>query len=125
MSRKLTAVKKGHDLHDCLLAFTSNMLRVAGSLPEDRVGGHLSEQILRSATAAYFRHGESEGASTSALFVEKWRSCLEQLRLCRRALQLVEKAGLPCDGEAIRQGLRDVDYLIRVFWSSIKTLETK
>jgi hypothetical protein len=49
--------KRSPDLRDRLLTFTSNMLGISASLPEDRAGGHLSEMLLRSATAMYFRHG--------------------------------------------------------------------
>jgi len=124
-NKKLGAVKKGWDISDRLLAFTSSMLGLAGSLPEDRVGGHLSEQILRSATGAYFRHGEAEGASSSSIFVDKFKACLAELRVSRRALQLIEKSQIPCDGQSVRMGLEEVENLIRIFWSSIRTLESK
>jgi hypothetical protein len=50
---------------------------------------------------------------------------LTELRISRRALQLLEKAGLPCDGQAVRTALEEVDILIRIFFSSIRTLENK
>ena len=113
------------DLSDRLLAFTSNMLGLAGSLPEDRVGGHLSEMLLSSATASYFRHGEAEGSNSAKAFADKFRECLAQLRITRRALYLLQGSGIPCDGEAIRQGVEDADILIRIFFSSVRTLESK
>jgi len=112
-------------LSDRLLSFTSNLLGLAGSLPEDRAAGHLAEELLRSGTAAYFRHGEAEGSPSAKEFAEKFRACLAELRVSRRALQLLVKAGLPCDGQAVRKALEEVDILIRIFFSSIRTLENK
>lgn len=117
--------QRSPDLKDRLLGFTSNMLGLAGSLPDDRAGSHLSEMLLRSSTASYFRHGEAEGSPSAKEFTEKFRACLAELRVTRRALELLEGAGIPCDGLAVRQGLEDVDILIRIFFSSIRTLESK
>ena len=101
------------------------MLGLSASLPEDRVGGHLAEQLLRTATAVYFRHGEAEGCPSVAGFADKFRECLIELRMARRALQLLVKAGIPCDGQAVRTLLEEVDILVRIFFSSIRTLENK
>jgi hypothetical protein len=117
--------KRSPDLRDRLLTFTSDMLGLAGSLPDDRAGGHLSEMLLRSATAGYFRHGEAEGSPSAKEFTEKFRACLTELRVTRRALELLEASGIPCNGLAVRQGLEDVDILIRIFFSSLRTLEAK
>jgi len=32
---------------------------------------------------------------------------------------------VPCDGQAVRTALEEVDILIRIFFSSIRTLENK
>lgn len=116
---------RGSDVSDRLLAFTSGMLGLSASLPEDRAGGHLAEQLLRTATAAYFRHGEAEGSPSAQAFCEKFRAALIELRTARRALQLLEKAGLPCDGQAVRSLLEEVDILVRIFFTSIRTLESR
>ena len=106
-----------------LLAFTSGMIGLSASLPTDRAGSHLAEQLLRTSTAAYFRHGEAEGSPSAKDFTGKFRECLVELRTARRALQLLDKTSLPCDGQAVRTLLEDVDLLIRIFFSSIRTLE--
>ena len=85
----------------------------------------MAEQLLRTATAAYFRHGEAEGSASAKAFADKFRECLIELRTARRALQLLAKAGLPCDGVAVRSLLEDADILVRIFFSSIRTLEAK
>ena len=123
MSKKTTP--KHSDVTDRLMTFTSGMLGLAGSLPDDRAGGCLAEQLLRTATAAYLRHGEAEGSYSAKDFADKFRACLAELRIARRVLQLLEKAGLPCDGQQVRNLLEEVDILIRIFFSSIRTLESK
>jgi len=111
------------DLSDRLMGFTANMLGLAGSLPEDRAGGFLSEKLLQSATGGYFSHGDAEGSPSAKVFCDKFRDCLAHLRASRKALYLLEKSGIPCDGQAVRTGLEEVDILIRIFFSSIRTLE--
>ena len=120
-----TPERRGSDVSDRLLAHTSNCIGLAASLPEDRAGSHLADQLLRTATEAYFRHGEAEGSNSAKAFADKFREALLALRTNRRALQLLERAGLPCDGQAVRTGLEEVDILIRIFFSSIRTLEEK
>ena len=115
--------QRAPDLSDRLLEFTANILGLAGSLPEDRAGGFLSEKLLQTATAGYFSHGEAEGSPSAKVFCDKFRVCLAELRLSRRALYLLEKSGIPCDGQAVRTALEEVDILIRIFFSSIRTLE--
>jgi len=37
----------------------------------------------------------------------------------------VEKVGFPCDGQTLRELLEETDLLIRIFFSSIRTLESR
>ena len=120
-----TPQRQGSDVSDRLLDHTANCLGLAGSLPDDRAGGHLADQLIRTATSAYLHHGEAEGSPSAKAFTEKFRECLVDLRTNRRVLQLLEKAGIPCDGLAVRTALEQVDILIRIFFSSIRTLEAK
>jgi hypothetical protein len=117
--------RRGSDVSDRLLAFTSYCMGIAGSLPDDRAGAHLADALLNTSVAAYFRHGEAEGSPSAKEFADKFRACLTELRKSRRALQLIEKAGLPCDGQAVRGALEEADILIRIFFSSIRTLENR
>lgn len=117
--------RRGSDVSDRLLAHTSNCIGLAASLPEDRAGSHLADQLLRTATEAYFRHGEAEGSASAKAFADKFREALIALRTNRRVLQLLQNVGLPCDGQAVRNGLEEVDILVRIFFSSIRTLENK
>lgn len=116
--------RQGPDLHDRLMGFTANMLSLAGTLPEDRAGSFLAEKLLVSATAGYFSHGEAEGSPSAKGFCDKFRDSLSHLRTSRKALRLLEKAGVPCDGQAVRTALEEVDILIRIFFSSVRTLES-
>ena len=116
---------KSTDVSDRLRDFVSDMLGLAGTLPEDRAGNTLADAILKHSVASYLRHGEAEASPSAKEFAQKFRECLIELRTLRRVLMLLEKAGLPCDGQAVRQGLEDCDILVRIFFSSIRTLENK
>ena len=116
---------KSTDVSDRLRDFVSDMLGLAGTLPDDRAGNTLADAILKHSVASYLRHGEAEGSPSAQAFADKFRAALAELRSARRALQLLEKAGLPCDGQAVRTALEEVDILVRIFFSSIRTLENR
>ena len=120
-----TTSPRSTDVSDRLRDFVSDMLGLAGQLPEDRAGNILADAILKHSVASYLRHGEAEGSPSAKEFAQKFRECLIELRTLRRVLLLLEKAGLPCDGQAVRQGLEDCDILVRIFFSSVRTLENK
>jgi hypothetical protein len=117
--------RKSPDLSDRLRSFTADMATLAASLPEDRAGARLADTILNQSLAAYYAHGQAEGSPSAKEFTEKFRETLEQLRLLRRTLYLLQVMALPCDGSAVTKGLEDADILVRIFFSSIRTLTNK
>jgi hypothetical protein len=117
--------RKSPDLSDRLRSFTADMTTLAASLPEDRAGARVADTILNQSLAAYYAHGQAEGSPSAKEFTEKFRETLEQLRLLRRTLYLLQVMALPCDGSAVTKGLEDADILVRIFFSSIRTLTSK
>jgi len=117
--------RKSPDLSDRLRSFTADMATLAASLPEDRAGARVADTILNQSLAAYYAHGLAEGSPSAKEFTEKWKETLEHLRLLRRTLNLLHAMALPCDGKAVVKGLEDADILIRVFFSSVRTLTNK
>jgi hypothetical protein len=85
----------------------------------------VADAILNQALAAYYAHGQAGGSPSAKEFTEKFRETLEQLRLLRRTLYLLQVMALPCDGSAVTKGLEDADILVRIFFSSIRTLTNK
>jgi four helix bundle protein len=111
------------DVSDRLRDFVSDMLGLAGTLPDDRAGNTLSDVILKHSVASYFRHAEAEGSPSAKDFANKFRECLGELRSLRKALTLLRGSGIVCSRLAIERGLEDCDILIRIFFSSVRTLE--
>lgn len=118
-----TTSPRSTDVSDRLRDFVSDMLGLAGQLPEDRAGNILADTLLKHAVASYFRHGEAEGSPLAKDFANKFRECLGELRSLRKALTLLHGSGIVCSRLAIEKGLEDCDILIRIFFSSVRTLE--
>ena len=118
-----TTDRRGPDLSDRLLTFTSEAIELANSLPTDRAGTMLATALLGTATQSYYAHGEAEGSPAAKDFAYKFRECLKHLRLTRRTLYLVQPFA---EGKKdVAKLLEDADILIRIFFSSIRTLESK
>lgn len=113
----------GPDLSDRLLAFTSEAIELANSLPTDRAGSMLASALLGTVTQSYYAHGEAEGSPSAKAFADQFRECLKHLRLTRRTLYLVQP--LAKGKKEVTKLLEDADILIRIFFSSIRTLESK
>ena len=118
-----TTDRRGPDLSDRLLTFTSEAIELANSLPTDRAGTMLATALLGTATQSYYAHGEAEGSHLAKDFADKFRECLKHLRLTRRTLYLVQPFAK--GKEDVAKLLEDVDILIRIFFSSVRTLEQK
>jgi hypothetical protein len=128
MKNKIEAIqpeRKSPDLSDRLRSFTADMATLAASLPEDRAGARVADTILDQSLAAYYAHGLAEGSPSAKEFTEKFKETLEHLRLLRRTLYLLQAMALPCDGKAVVRGLEDADILVRIFFSSVRTLTNK
>ena len=120
------------DVSDRLLTFVSGCLGLAGGLPDDKACNALADSLLKPSVASYFRHGEAEGSPTAKEFTEKFREVLKELRTTRRALKLIQsilKHHKAIQTEEINAGLysllEEADVLIRIFFSSVRTLENK
>ena len=115
--------RRGPDLSDRLLAFTSEAIKLANSLPTDRAGSMLASALLGTVTQSYYAHGEAEGSPSAKAFADQFRECLKHLRLTRRTLYLIQP--IADDKKDVFQLLEDADILIRIFFSSVRTLENK
>lgn len=118
-----TTDRRGPDLSDRLLTFTSEAIELANSLPTDRAGSMLASALLGTVTQSYYAHGEAEGSPSAKAFADQFRECLKHLRLTRRTLYLVQP--LAKGKKEVTKLLEDADILIRIFFSSIRTLESK
>ena len=68
------------DLEDRLITFASMAIAWTHSLPADRVGNHLGQQLLRSGTSPALNYGEALSAESRKDFIHKLKVVLKELR---------------------------------------------
>ncbi|MEN8163115.1 MAG: four helix bundle protein [Acidobacteriota bacterium] len=113
------------DLEDRLLEFSVRIVKVVEDLPNTRVGNHVSGQILRSGTSPFAHHGEAQGAESRKDFIHKLRIALKELRETKRWLRLIQVVPLIEPQTRLEELLEEVEELIKIFVTSIKTAEGK
>lgn len=114
---------KTMDVSDRLRKFSADCGELADSLPETRTGKRLADCILTHAFSAYLFHGKAEGSLSAKEFADRFRDVLEELRQLRRALYFLLVSPMPKDRERVDKLVEDCDILVRIFFSSIRTLE--
>jgi len=112
-----------YNLEERLLAFASAVIDLSEKLPPSRAGNHVAGQILRSGTAPYPNHGEAEAAESREDFIHKMKVCLKELRETRRWARLIERKEWANDDPPVRFVLNEVEELICIFFSSIRTAQ--
>ncbi len=114
-----------YDLDSRLLNFAVRIVRLVEKLPKTRAGNHIGGQLLRSGTSPLPNHGEAQGAESDADFRHKLSICLKELRETERWLQLVRGVPLCDDLNEVEAALCEVDELIRIFKTSVRTVEQR
>ncbi len=114
-----------YDLDERLLAFSVRIIRLTESLPRNRAGNHIGNQLLRSGTSPYPNHGEAQSAESTKDFIHKLRIVLKELRETERWLKLICRAGLIKPAERLDGIIKETDELIRIFVASIRTSRLK
>ena len=114
-----------YDLEERLLDYSVRIIKVVESLPNPRTGNHIAGQLLRSGTSPYPNHGEAQAAESAKDFIHKLSISLKELRETRRWLKLVQRLPLVAKPETLNDLLLETEELIRIFVTSIKTVEKK
>ncbi|HEX2627922.1 MAG TPA: four helix bundle protein [Chitinophagaceae bacterium] len=60
-----------YDLNERLIAFASNCIDVAESLPKTIAGLHIANQLVRSSSSPALNYGEAQGAESMRDFIHK------------------------------------------------------
>jgi four helix bundle protein len=118
-------IKQSYDLEERLLEYSVRIIRLVESLPNSRTGNHIAGQLLRSGTSPYPNHGEAQAAESSKDFIHKLSISLKELRETRRWLKLVQRIPLSAKPEILNDLLLETEELIKIFVTSIKTVEKK
>ena len=110
-------------LQDRLIEFAVRVLKVVESLPENRIGGHVGGQLLRSGTSPAPNYGEAQSAESRRDFIHKMKVALKELRETHVWLQIIQRKPL-CESTArLDPLLQECDELISIFVSSINTAQ--
>ena len=116
---------KKYDLENRLLEYSAEIIKLIEQLPNTRTGNHIAGQLLRSGTSPYPNHAEAQAAESRKDFIHKLKISLKELRESERWLKLIEKVSLSKNSVLISKLLKETDELIKIFVSSIKTIEKK
>ncbi len=133
--------KQTYDLEERLLDYSVRIIKIVEQLPNTRVGNHVAGQLLRSGTSPYPNHGEAQAAESPK---DEWTSNIErpssnvewktktrarislkELRETQRWLKLIQSVPLIKKPELLDDILQETEKLIKIFGTSIKTVEKK
>lgn len=115
--------RQEYDLEARLLDFSVRTIHLVDQLPNTRTGNHVAGQLLRSGTSPYPNHGEAQAAESRRDFIHKLRISLKELKEAQRWIHLIQKVPLIQPPERVDDLLQEVDELIKIFVTSIRTAE--
>jgi four helix bundle protein len=109
-----------YDLEDRLIDFAARCVKVAESLPNNRAGYHLCDQLTRSGTSPALNYGEAQAAESRKDFVHKMKISLKEFREAQICLKIIVKSGL-LELERLQSLIDEANELVAIFVTSIKT----
>ncbi len=109
------------ELENRLIDFAATIIIVASKFEKNYAGNHLAGQIIRSGTSPALNYGEAQSAESSKDFIHKMGICLKELRESFVCLKIIEKADLMKEKALLVSAKTEVNELISIFVSSIKT----
>ena len=109
------------DLEDRLIDFAVRIIRMVESLPNTKIGNHISGQLIRSGTSPAPNYGEAQSAESRADFIHKMRLALKELRETRIWLLMLVRADLIKPASKLDSLLEENSQLISIFVTSIGT----
>jgi four helix bundle protein len=115
-----TQTSRADALLDRLTTFAVRILNLSGQLPRTQQARHISNQILRSGTAAAANYGEARAAESRSDFVHKLRTVLKELNETAVWLQIVAKSSL-VRPEKISAIVAENEELCRIIGASVRT----
>ena len=107
-----------HQLEERLIEFSVLIIKIVNASPNDRVGNHLSSQLLRSGTAPALQYAEALGAESRKDFIHKLGILLKELRESLNCLKILSRIDyIQNDNPA----LKECNELISIFVKSVET----
>ena len=102
------------------ISFAAQIVRLCPKLHTTAEGRHISQQMLRSATATAANYGEARGAESRSDFIHKLRIVLKELNETAVWLELIQETSL-LSGEATDPVIAENHELCRIIAASIRT----
>ena len=113
---------KGDDIEERLIRFAVRILKVCDSLPKTPAGKHVSDQLLRSGTAAAPNYAEGRSGESKRDFAHKLRIALKELNEARVWLKMIIEAEM-LSADLLQDLSRECDELCRILHASIQTVQ--
>ena len=82
--------ERKYDLEDRFVKFAGDVILFAKELPNDKAGGHLGGQIIRSSSSTALNFGEAQGTNTLKDKINKLSIVLKELKETRVALKILD-----------------------------------
>ncbi len=115
---------RASDLEDRLVRFGASICRCINRLPRSKIGVHIENQLLRSATSPAANYAEAQAGESHRDFAHKLKLCLKELRESLVWLKLIEELNLLRD-ERFQKTLTEADELVALFVVSVRTAERR
>lgn len=108
------------DIEERFLSTVGKILRATRSMTPSGPESYVVEQLVRSATTAYAVHGERGTLD----FLQQLKDCCQNLWEARRWLLIAQRAEFTPAG-SLSELIEETDILMRIYFSSIRTVEGK
>jgi len=113
--------KYKYDIENQLISFSVQIILVCGSINQSFATEHLAKELIRSTTLAALNYGEAQSAQSPRDFLHKMRLCLKELRESLVNLKIQKGANLIKDLNKLDDLIVEINQLIAIFVTSIKT----
>jgi four helix bundle protein len=114
---------KRFDLEERLISFSTLIIKIVNKMPTDKVGGHLSGQLVRSGTSVSLNYGEAQSGESRRDFIHKIKIVLKELRETFVCLKLIKRSHLLKDETKLDKAIDENDQLIAIFVKSVETAQ--
>ena len=114
---------KRFDLEERLISFSTLIIEIVNKIPTDKVGGHLSGQLVRSGTSVSLNYGEAQSGESRKDFIHKIKIVLKELRETFICLELIKRSHLLKDEIGLDKALNENNELISIFVKSVETAQ--
>ena len=114
------ATAKANALESRLITFAAAILSVSAKLPRTPQARHISNQILRSGTAAAANYGEARGAESRSDFIHKMGIVLKELNETVIWLEVIAKTQLLPNAEIVAV-ISENRELCRILTAAVKS----